>query len=182
MDLNNLKLKTEKDFNNAMCVVGLSQIWVFVYLLIEELASYGVLTGQAKAVIVITMSVLLLGIVTSRKILWAIIEQLFDFNKKILQLKDELLEKNRLAAITETTLTLSHEINNPLLMMSGNIEMLENDLRENKVPGHVMEKISKLKSHCEHIRGITSKLSHLSRPTTATVHGDIRMIDTGSSA
>lgn len=181
MDIKELEKQVRKDFNNAICVVGLCHMWVFAYLVVGEVASRRILTREGMLIMIITMGLLLVGIASARKILWTVIKRLFNFNQQILKLQEELIEKSRLAAITETTLTLSHEINNPLMIMRGNLEMLEDDFVKGGTPAHAKERVAKIKNHCERIRQITDKLTNLSRPVDTTIHGDKKMIDTDKS-
>ena len=96
-------------------------------------------------------------------------------------MQKDLLEKNRLTVITETTLALGHEINNPLLVMRGNLELLENDFTRANVPDYVKERFTSIKDSCERIGRATDKLSRLSEPKLTTIRGDMKMIDLENS-
>ncbi len=181
MDIKELEKQIKKDFNNAICVVGLCHTWVFVYLSVGKIASYRMLTMEGRWVMLITMSLLLLGIVTARKILWNIITRLFDFNQQVIKLQADVVEKNRLAAITETAMALSHEINNPLIIVRGSIEVLEDDFSKRGAESHLKERLAKIKNHCDRIGHITNKLSNLSKVADVAVHGDRKMIDADKS-
>jgi len=87
-----------------------------------------------------------------------------------------------LAAISETTLALSHEINNPLLTVRGNLELLEHDLAQNHISNNtIMNRLEIIKDHCERIRQVTDKLATLSRSVSTTVSRDIKMVDLNKS-
>lgn len=163
----NLQVDIKRDFNNAICLTGLIPFAVFIYLLVGNIASMNILTGQVGYVLLITMALILLGILTGRRMLWMVIE-------RIVSLQNELVEKNRLAAVTETALALSHEVNNPLLVMRGNLQLLEED---GNLPDMVKEKFDTIKGNCERIRTVTDKLSSLSKPATTTIYGKSKMID-----
>lgn len=177
MDIKNLETQTKKDFNNAVCLIGVIPFIVFVYILVGKIASFKILTGEVGYILLITMVLLLLGIMTSRQMLWAIITRLIEFNQRITELQEKIIEKNRLAAITETTLALSHEINNPLMVVRGNIDLIEDDLAKNNAPDSIRQKVTNIKNHCERIRQVTDKLANLSKPVSSVIHGDAKMID-----
>jgi signal transduction histidine kinase len=177
MDVKHFENRTRRDFNNAMTIVGLSSTWVFVYLLVSEGDPLQALRDERGLVLFLTMNLLLIGLIISRKILWAVIERLFDFNIENTRLQKELLEKSRLAAITETALALSHAINNPLMIIRGNLDTLEYNTQKGDMPEETKQKIEKLKSSADRIKEITEKLTTLSKPVTTEVYGDTKMID-----
>lgn len=177
MGIKELEARAKRGFNNAMWVVALSHMWVIVYLLAGRVSSGGTLTAEGKCIIFITMVMLLAGIVVARRLNRAIIIRLLDSNQQAMRLQQKLIEKSKLAAITETTLTLSHEINNPLMIVRGNLEMLENDFIKEEVHSHIRDKLVKIKNHCERIRQITDKLANLSKPVEEAVRADTEMFD-----
>ncbi|NQT94880.1 MAG: hypothetical protein HQ572_00365 [Candidatus Omnitrophica bacterium] len=182
MNIKELEAGAKKDFNNAICLIGLIPFAVFIYLFVEKFASFNVLVGEVGYIMLITIILIFLGIVTGRRMLWTVIRRLFDFNQTVIQLQDELIQKNRLAAVTETALSLSHEVNNPLMIMRGNLELLETDFTQNStITDAIKDKVIKLKNYCERIRKITDKLSHLTDPQVTTIHGKTKMIDADSS-
>jgi len=177
MNVKELEIKARRDFNNAICLIGLIPFGVFVYLLVSRAGSLNALSGETGYILLITMVLLLLGIVTGRRMLWAVVNRLFAYSEQVVDLQGELIEKNRLAAVTETTLALSHEINNPLLIMRGNLELLEDDIVEASISDIIRQRFDKIKNHCERIRRITDKLTKISKPVTTTIYGDAKMID-----
>ena len=177
MDIKELESHVRRDFNHAMCIVGLSNTWIFVYLLVGRSGSFEILKGPSAYIILATMSFLLLGLVISRKIAWSIIERLVDFNHKIARLHGELIEKKRFAAVTETALALSHEINNPLMIIRGNLSVLETEIKDVHISDSIINRFNDIKHHCERIRRITDKLSNLSKPVSTTIYGESKMID-----
>ena len=181
MDIKDLEIKIKKDFNNAICLIGLIPFAVFIYLITAKAGSFSMLTGQTGFIMAITMILILLGITTGKKMLWVIIKRLFAFNQEVLSLQDSLVEKNRLAAVTETALALSHEVDNPLLIMRGNIELLQEDIREVPHSDSLNKRVDTLKAHCERIRTVTEKLSNLGKVSSITIHGDSKMINLGES-
>ena len=88
-------------------------------------------------------------------------------------MQEELIEKNRLAAITQTVLTISHEVNNPLFIMQGNLELLETG----NLPEDAKLKMEKIKAACTRISQATKKLSQLEKAETTVIQGEQMMID-----
>ena len=181
MDINTIELKVRRDFNNAICLMGVIPFSVFFYLLSNKTFSFSIFTGQTGVIVFITVIILLLGITTGRKMLWAIIKQLCDFNHKITSLQSQLIEKNRLAAVTETALALSHEVNNPLLIIRGNIDLLEDEVSSFMPTQGIKERFDKIKNHLERIRTVTDKLGKLKNPVSTSIHGTSSMIDISQS-
>jgi len=68
-------------------------------------------------------------------------------------------ESDRLNIVSETAATLSHEINNPLMAITANVEMLLRKKRELD-PG-TLEKVSAIKHAAERIRTVTHQLTDL---------------------
>jgi len=58
--------------------------------------------------------------------------------------------------VAQTAATLSHEINNPLMAITGLVEILRKERQ--KLPGDVVEKIEQIGSAAERIRKVTEKL------------------------
>lgn len=164
MHLKELVADRRREFDISVCLTGVIPLLVFLYLLVVKIASFQIFIGEVGYIMFTTVLIFLLGIMTGRKMLWSIIQ--------------DLVERNRLAAISETTLALSHEINNPLLTVRGNLELLENDFSRNKIVDETIKnRLEVIKDHCERIRQVTDKLATLSRPVSTPVSGDIRMVD-----
>lgn len=162
-----LIVKRKRDFNTTICLTGVIPFLVFLYLLVARVASFKILVGEVGYIMFATMIVFLTGITVGRKMLWSMLK--------------ELIEKSRLAAITETALSLSHEINNPLFTVRGNIELLETEIGTTKLPDAVKGRLDTIKSGCERIRQVTDKMSKLSKPSTEAVHGKVKMVSLADS-
>ena len=168
MEIKEQVLSRKRDFNTTLCLTGVIPFLVCVYLISVKVSSLNIFVGEVGYIMFTTLIVFLLGIVVGRKMLSSMVT--------------ELIERNRLIAITETTLTLSHEINNPLLTMRGNLELLEMDLPENMASlDTARNRIFTIKNNCERIREATEKLTKLTKPATTTIHEDSKMIDLGVS-
>ncbi len=179
-----IKMDTEsarRDFNNAVCLMSIIPFLVFMYLAVWEFGSFDMLSGRFGKVMSIVLTVVLLGIITGRKAVWKIIEKLIISNNQIIQMQEELIEKNRLAAITETVLAVGHEINNPLLAIQGNLELMEGDCKEKPSIESLVKRLNTMKTQCARIMQATGKLSSLSKPVSTVISGNSRMIDLDKS-
>jgi len=152
----------------------------FLYILGGIYATFASSGGRASSIIFICAFLILLGIITGKKIIWNLISNLIDFSQQVLNMQKELGEKNKVVAITETVLSLSHEINNPLFVMQGNLALLENDLSGMDMPQSFKERLSQVKNHCERISQAVNKISDLSGPmTSSVVYGNTKMLNLG---
>ncbi len=181
MDIKELEIRVRRSFNNTICLIGVIPFLVFVYILTVRVSSLEALAGETGYVMLASMFLLLLGIAIGRKIIWMVIKRLVDFNREVLDLQKKLIEKNRLAVITETALSLSHEINNPLAVIVGAVESLNNDFKRVSVPDSVKDKFNMVRKNCERIKAATSKLASLKKPVLSEIKGGIRWIDASKS-
>ena len=167
MEINELVMKRKRDFNISICLTGIIPFLVFLYLLVNRISTFQIFVGEVGYIMFTTIIIFLLGIAVGRKML--------------MNMLDELIERNKLAAITETALTLSHEINNPLLIVTGNLELLETDFTGTPIPDSAKNRVNIIKSHCERIRVATDKLARLSKPVSEAIHGNARIINLNKS-
>jgi signal transduction histidine kinase len=180
MDINELKTKAKREFDKAISLMSIIPFLTLFYLLVGKIASLKVLTGETGYIMLVTTSLIILGIISGKKLIWMLISRILDFSQRIVAMEKELIEKNRLAAISETVLSLSHEINNPLLIMQGNLSLLEEALKENNLPEQLQNRVSQVKNNCERIMQVTYKMSELSASSTLPVHEEIKMINMGN--
>jgi len=181
MQIEKLQENTEKDFNNVICLMSVIPLLVSVYIIAAKLASLRIFVGEIGYIMLLVMAVVLIGIIAGKRMLWDLIQKIFDFHHRVLSLQQELLEKNRLAAITETVLTLGHEINNPLMVVHGNLELLKSDVAGISLPISVKNRLNEIRNNCERMISVTQKMSNLSKPVSATVHGNTKIIDLSQS-
>ncbi len=167
MTVKELILKEKRNFSMAICLIGVIPFLVFVYLLVTKISSFKVFIGEIGYVMFFTVVVFILGIVVGRKMLMSLIS--------------ELVEKNRLAAITETTLALGDQISNPLLVIRGNFQLIEDESRELQLPQKMRERLTTIKGNFERISAVTDKLSNLSKPVTKIIFGNTKIIDLDNS-
>lgn len=183
MSAKNINIEgAKRDFNNAICLMTIIPFLAFVYLLVCEIGSFQMLSGRVGYMMFIMLAVAFMGIILGRKVIWRIIENLILFNNQIARMQEELIEKNRLSAITETVLAIGHEINNPLLAIQGNLELLEDDFKEKPPLESLVKRLNTMKTQCARIMTATGKLSSLSKPVSTVINGNSRMIDLNKSA
>ena len=176
MNLKEIEMDTRRNFNNAICLMGIIPALTFAYLLTVKVATIEVLKGETGYVFLAGIIILLIGIFMGKKLLWNVMKRLFDFNKENLRLQEELMEKNRLATIIETTLTLGHELNNPLAITVGNLDLLENDLKKNQIPEKIVNRFNEIRQNCDRMREAMRKLSKLSTAVSEKAYGDETMV------
>ncbi len=87
----------------------------------------------------------------------------------------KLVQAERAAAITETAISLNHEINNPLTAILGNIQLML--MNKAKLPEEVVNKLTTIESSALKIRETTSKLMSIIEPVTTPYASGLEMID-----
>jgi len=181
MEIKQFNENVRSDFNRTVSLAGVIPLLVFVYLLVARISNLTVLVGQIGYIVMATMGVFIMGIVVGRKMLIAVTLKLIDDNQKILSMQHELIEKNRLAAITETVLALGDQVNNPLMVISGNLELLDLEIKHLGAGEKIHNRIQTMRSNFLKIREVTERMSKLTKPELTTIHGDSRMIDLDKS-
>lgn len=102
-------------------------------------------------------------------------EALFDALRTLEESHDALVHAQRLAAVTETAVSINHEINNPLCSIMGNTDLL---LR--KAGGgdeDVQRKLRSIERESLRIKDITKKLANLANVVLTDYAGGVKMID-----
>jgi len=170
MDTVQIKNKTKKDFNNAVAIMSIIPVLGFVYLIVGKISSLSVLEGAVGYMILILLILVMLGIASGRKILWYMVTRIVD-------MQNELVESARLAAVSETFISLSHEIRNPLAIIMGNMDLLKGKAVEGKVPNITWDQVNDIKAGCDRIAVVMDKMSRISKPSFTVVGGNIKMLD-----
>lgn len=91
------------------------------------------------------------------------------------RLEKELLEKERLIAITESLATINHELNNPLTPILGNLQLIRKN--ETALPTDMQKKLDIIEQNAKRIFHIIQKFNAISKPVRRTYYGDSKMID-----
>lgn len=87
----------------------------------------------------------------------------FDMAYDLKKAQEELIKKRRLAAIGEIVASVNHEINNPLMIISGNAQFLEMTI-ENGVTDDTKDRIRAIIEETERISHVTRKLRDIKNP------------------
>lgn len=95
-------------------------------------------------------------------------------------LKQKLVEVERLAAIGQLAVTLNHEINNPLAAIVGNADLLAYLLKD--APADVQKKIQVIQEQSMRIKEILVKVGQLKQATSKTYVSSTQMIDLHASS
>ncbi|MEJ2480475.1 MAG: cache domain-containing protein [Acidihalobacter sp.] len=90
------------------------------------------------------------------------------------QTRRQLVEAEKLAALGELTAGVAHEINNPVAVILGNIEVLRDELGDGAAP--VREEIDLIIRQVYRIKAIVENLLHYARPA-AGFDGEMHRID-----
>lgn len=92
--------------------------------------------------------------------------------------EQELIRAERLAAIGEMTVTLHHEINNPLMSASAEVELL---LADRRVPDDAREALGSVRESLLRIRDIIKQAGQLRQADSSDYLAGLRMITLGSA-
>jgi hypothetical protein len=88
---------------------------------------------------------------------------------------EKLVKSERAAAITETAVTINHEINNPLTAILGNTQLLL--MSHDKLPADIVTKLETIERSAVKIRETTAKLMSIIEPVTSPYASGLEMID-----
>ncbi len=95
--------------------------------------------------------------------------------REIRKLQAKLLEAERLAAITETAISINHEINNPLCSILGNTQLML--MEREKLDSRTVRKLKSIEREIMRIREIAERLSRITKPVLKEYVGGKRMLD-----
>jgi HAMP domain-containing protein len=85
-----------------------------------------------------------------------------DMASDLKKAQEELVKSKRLAAIGEVVASVNHEINNPLMIISGNAQFLEMSMAE--YPEEMKERVKVILEETERISNVTRKLREIKNP------------------
>jgi C4-dicarboxylate-specific signal transduction histidine kinase len=86
----------------------------------------------------------------------------FEMSMDLKTAQEELVKSRRLAAIGEVVASVNHEINNPLMIISGNAQFLEMSMA--KYPAEMRERVQTILEETERISSVTRKLREIKNP------------------
>ncbi|MFP4417765.1 MAG: HAMP domain-containing protein [Fibrobacterota bacterium] len=87
----------------------------------------------------------------------------FDMSHDLKKAQAELIKSKRLAAIGEIVASVNHEINNPLMIISGNAQFLEMMMME-EYPVELQNRVKAILEETERISQVTRKLREIRNP------------------
>jgi len=93
----------------------------------------------------------------------------------ISEIDQDLLDKERLAAIIETAVTVNHEVNNPLTAILGNVQLLL--LKRDDLDDDLKQKLEIIESSAMKIKDVTQRLMRLTTPRSVEYSNGTRMVD-----
>jgi PAS domain S-box-containing protein len=91
------------------------------------------------------------------------------------ELQSKLLEAERVEAITETAISVNHEINNPLCSILGYTQLILMD--RDSLDSDVVKKLEGIEQQIIRIQEIAEKLGRINRPVLKEYVGGSRMLD-----
>ncbi len=91
------------------------------------------------------------------------------------ELQSKLLEAERVAAITETAISVNHEINNPLCSILGYTQLILMD--RDSLDADVVSKLEGIERQIIRIQEIADKLGRINRPVLKEYVGGSKMLD-----
>ena len=106
-------------------------------------------------------------------------EALSEALRKLEENQDALVKAQRLAAVTETAVSINHEINNPLCSIMGNTDLLLR--RQDLADRDCLRKLKSIERESLRIKDITQKLANLADVLLTDYAGGVKMIDIESS-
>jgi len=113
------------------------------------------------------------------KLAGADIEYIINSFEKLKADFKKLVKSERATAITETAVTVNHEINNPLTAILGNAQLLL--MGEKDLPKEVAAKLKTIEKSAIQIRETTSKLMAIVEPVRTPYASGLNMIDINKS-
>ncbi|HEX7345040.1 MAG TPA: PAS domain-containing protein, partial [bacterium] len=100
---------------------------------------------------------------------------------EISRLQKKLLESERLAAYTQTVITLNHEINNPLTTVLGNLFLLEKETQKYD-DEKISSRLNVIQANCQRIQNVIKKLERIEELKTIPYLGGTKMVDIRGSS
>jgi signal transduction histidine kinase len=108
------------------------------------------------------------------------IDYLIESFEKLKSDFDQIIKSERAAAITETAVTVNHEINNPLTAILGNTQLLL--MSRDKLDEKIVNKLETIEQSAIRIRETTNKLMKIIDPVRTHYAAGLNMIDIDKSS
>ena len=97
-------------------------------------------------------------------------------NAELIRTQEKLLQSEKLNTISQVIVSLSHEINNPLTVVLGNVMILESE-KDTISREELGEMLKTTQGELKRIMEVMRKLKDMETPTTKTYVGGVEMID-----
>ena len=91
------------------------------------------------------------------------------------ELQEDQIKSERLKAITQTAVTINHEVNTPLSVVLGYAQLLLS--RKEELPQDTIDKLKKIEQSALRIKEVTHKLSKMVEPVIVKYAGEVKMVD-----
>ena len=91
------------------------------------------------------------------------------------QLEEERDRSERMSAVVETAVTVNHEINNPLFVITSSVDGLRRSLFD--ADSSVREKLERISEACQRIQRFTQQLSSVIEPVSKEYLPGMKMLD-----
>jgi K+-sensing histidine kinase KdpD len=95
------------------------------------------------------------------------------------EIQENQIKSERLKAITETAVTINHEVNTPLSVVLGYAQLLLS--RKEELPQDTIDKLKKIEQSALRIKEVTHKLTKIIEPVIVKYAGEVRMVDLDKS-
>ncbi len=91
------------------------------------------------------------------------------------ELSEDLIERKKMDAITETAVAVNHEINNPLTAILGNVQLLL--MKQGDIDEELAKKLKTIETSALKIRDVTQKLLRVKTPKSVPYADGTNMLD-----
>ncbi|MBU8923394.1 MAG: PAS domain S-box protein [Bacteroidales bacterium] len=95
--------------------------------------------------------------------------------REIREVQAKMFEAERLAAITETAISVNHEINNPLCSILGNTQLML--MEKDSLDPRMIRKLESIEKQIARIQDIAERLGKITKPVLKEYVGGKKMLD-----
>jgi two-component system cell cycle response regulator len=106
-------------------------------------------------------------------------DQLADLNRELKETQEKLIEKEKVSAVVEMAGAASHELNQPLTAILGNLQLVMAKLPE---AGPLAKRIDKVLGQVDRMVEIVKKIGHITRYRTKEYAENVRIVDIDKSS
>lgn len=99
---------------------------------------------------------------------------------RVLELEEKIMKLQYEEAMVQLAVTASHEINNPLTYLLGNLQLIQLEAARHNLPEDLLRKIKAMEEGATRIRDIVTKLSQLKHIKPKAYMAGLKMLDLNS--